>query len=306
MTFRLPTLMTAAAVLAAVPAAQAAAAPTLAVEKHATTVSTYRDAIAWSSYDAASGDYRLMLDRAGQIAPAAVAPSTTAFDVDLGTSRSGALVAVYSRTGRLYEYDIASAKERKLAIGVAGAKLSQPTVLAGRIAFVARSNGRDSLRLRKGSRGAATVVYRSPAITDPDLSGTRLAFVTTAGAGTLHRVESLRVQTLSGASRTVYQARSGGVNAADIVGPAFDAGGTHLFWARRNIGERSGNRYVRLTLASGKLAYAIGTDKLYSASWIGAADGFATALIGADDDASAPGDGVTVGTTGPLAFTARP
>ena len=25
-----------------------------------------------------------------------------------------------------------------------------------------------------------------------------------------------------------------------------------------------------------------------------------------DDDASAPGDGVTVGTTGPLAFTARP
>jgi hypothetical protein len=306
MTFRLPTLLTAAAVLAAAPAAQAAAASTLAVEQHATTVSTYRDAIAWSSYDAASGDYKLMLDRAGRIAPAAVARSRTAFDVDLGTSRGGALVAVYSRAGKLYEYVVASAKERKLAVAVAGAKLSQPTVLAGRIAFVARAKGHDSLYLRKGTRGVGAVVSSSPAISDPDLSGTRLAFVATTGAGTLHRVESLRVQTLSGAARTVYQARSGGANAADIVGPAFDAGGTHLFWARRNIGAGSGNRYVRLTLASGELAYAIGTDKLYSASWIRAADGFATALIGADDDASAPGDGVTVATTGPLAFTARP
>jgi hypothetical protein len=306
MTFRLPTLVIAAAVLAAAPAAKAAAAPTLAVEKHATTVSTYRDAIAWSSYDAASGTYRLMLDRAGRIAPAAVKPSKTAFDVDLGTSRGGAVIAVYSRGGHLYQFDVASGKERKLATAVHGAKLSEPTVMAGRIAFVARSKGHDSLHLRRGARGAGAVVYSSPAISDPDLSGTRLAFVTATGAGTIHRVESLRVQTLNGASRTVYQARSGGANYADIVGPAFAADGTHLFWARRNIGAGSGNRYVRLTLSSGKLAYAIGTDKLYSASWIGAADGYATALIGADDDASAPGDGVTVGTTGPLAFTARP
>ncbi|WP_028057717.1 hypothetical protein [Candidatus Solirubrobacter pratensis] len=302
---RLPALLITAAALAGAPAAKAAAQP-LAVEKHATTVSTYADAIAWSSYDAATGAYRLTLDRAGQITRPAVPPSKSAFDVDLGTSRSGALVAVYSRAGTLYQYDAASGKERRLAISVHGAALSQPTVMAGRIAFVARSKRHDSLRLRTAARGAGKVVYVSPAISDPELSGTRLAFVTATGAGTIRRVESLRVQTLTGTSRTVYQARSGGANDADIVGPGFDTSGKHLLWARRNIGSGSGNRYVRLTLSSGKLAYATGTDKLYSASWIDTANGFATALIGNDDDASAPGDGVTVGTTGSLAFTARP
>jgi hypothetical protein len=305
MSSRLPILSIAVAVLAAAPAAKAAAQP-LAVEKHATTVSTYGDAIAWSSYDAATGAYRLTLDRAGQISQPAVEPSKTAFDVDLGTSRGGALVAVYSRAGKLYRYDVATGKERKLAISVKGAKLSEPTVRSGRIAYVARSKGHDTLRLRKTTSGAGRAVYTSPAISDPELSGTRLAFVTATGAGTIHRVETLRVQTLSGTSHSVYEARSGGANAADVVGPAFDASGKHLFWARRNIGSGSGNRYVRLTLASGKLAYATGTDKLYSAGWIDPANGFATALIGDDDDASAPGDGVTVGTTGPLAFTARP
>ncbi len=305
MSSRLSTLVITAAILAGAPAAKAAAQP-LAVEKRATTVSAHSDAIAWSSYDATAGEYRLTLERSGQISKPAVTPSKTAFDVDLGTSRTGALVAVYSRAGKLYEYDVASGKEKQLAISVRGAKLSQPTVMAGRIAFVARSKGHDSLRLRTGTRGAGTVVSTSPAISDPDLSDTRLAFVTATGVGTIHCVETLRVQTLSGSSHSVYQARSGGANDADIVGPGFDASGRHLVWARRNIGSGSGNRYVRLTLSSGKLAYAIGTDKLYSASWIDTADGFATALIGDDDDASAPGDGVTVGTTGALAFTARP
>jgi hypothetical protein len=299
MPFRLPTLLTTAAALALAAPAAHAAAPPIAVEKHATTVSTYQDAIAWSSYDAAHDRYRLMLDRAGTIAAAAVATSRTAFDVDLGSSRTGSLVAVYSRDGRLYQYDVAAGKETRLAAGVKGARLSQPTVMAGRLAFVAGKGGRDALYLRTG--GGAAAVFDAPSIDDPELSGTRLAFVTHSG-----RIATLRVQPLSGRARAVYTARSGGANDASIVGPSFDASGRHLFWARRNIGAGSGNRYVRLTLASGKTAYALGTDKVYSVSWIDAADGFATAQTGSDDDPSAPGDGVTIATTGSLAFTARP
>jgi hypothetical protein len=300
MTFALRTLLATAATVAAVaPAAQAATTP-IATESHAVTVSSYQDAIAFSSYDAAQGSYRLMLDRAGTITPAAVAPSKTAFDVDLGSARSGTLVAVYSRAGRLYEYDVAAAKERRVDARVRGAHVSQPTVMAGRIAFVARRSGHDVLYLRRGD-GRARAVASARSIGDPELSGTHLAFVTTRG-----RVETLRVQTLSGHARSVYQARSGGINQADIVDPGFDADGKHLFWARRNVGSGSGNRFVRLTLSSGRLAYALGTERLYSVSWIDATNGFAMVQTGSDDDPSAPGDGVTLITTGAVDFSARP
>jgi hypothetical protein len=119
-------------------------------------------------------------------------------------------------------------------------------------------------------------------------------------------IQNLRVQTLSGRSRVVYTARSGGANFAAIVGPSFDVSGKHLYWARRNLGSASGNRYIRLTLASGRLAYAPGTGRLYSTSWINGADGFASVVAGRDDDPSAPGSPTTLTMTGRLSFAATP
>jgi hypothetical protein len=295
MKYALPTLLVAAAA-AGLPAA-ASASTTIATEQHATPVSACGGAIAWSSYD--GGRYKLMLEQGGTVAAVNVATSKAAFDVDLGTAKDGKLVAVYSRGGRLYEYDVAARAEKKL--GLSG---THPTIMDGRLAYVARRHGRDTLFLR--TDGRTRTVYSAARISDAQLSAKRLAFVTDNAPKQLLQTETLRVQTLAGRPRAIYEARSGGANSADIVGPAFDAAGTHLFWARRNIGSGSGNRFIRHSFATRRTAYAIGTDKVYSVSYIDQATGFATAEIGADDDASAPGGPVTVGTTGAVAFNARP
>jgi hypothetical protein len=294
MKYTLPTLLTTAAV-AILPAA--ASASPLATEQHATSVSTSGDAIAWSSYD--NGRYKLMLDQGGTIAAANVATSKTAFDVDLGTSKAGKLLAVYSRGGKLYRYNVAAGAEKQL--GING---TDPTVADGRLAYVARKNGRDRLLLRSG--GKAKAVFSAPRISGAQLSSDRLAFVTNNAPAKLLQTETLRVQTLSGQPKAIYDARSGGANAADIVGPTFDASGKHLFWARRNIGSGSGNRYVRYTFASHKTAFAVGSDQNYSVSYVDAVSGFAVARIAGDDDASAPGGPVILDTTGALTFNARP
>jgi hypothetical protein len=295
MKYTLPTLLTAAAV-AALPAA--ASASPLATEQHATKVSASGDTIAWSSYD--QGRYKLMLDQGGTIVAAHVATSRTAFDLDLGTAKDGALLAVYSRGGKLYRYDVAAGTEKKL--GISG---TQPTVADGRLAYVTREHRRDTLHLRKGGR--TRTVFSAPRINGTQLSADRLAFVTNNAPTELLQTETLRVQKLSsGKPKSIYEARSGGANTADIVGPTFDAGGKHLFWARRNLGSGSGNRYVRYTLASGKTVYALGSDQNYSVSYMDETTGFAVARIPGDDDASRPGGPVIVDTTGALRFNARP
>ena len=149
-------------------------------------------------------------------------------------------------------------------------------------------------------------MFSAPEISGTQLSSDRLAFVTNNAPTKLLQIETLRVQTLAGKPKAIYDARSGGANSADIVGPAFDASGKHLFWARRNLGSGSGNRYVRYTFASHKTAYAIGSDQNYSVSYVDATSGFAVARIAGDDDASAPGGPVIIDTTGALTFNARP
>src|ERR1700742_898313 len=129
MKYSLPTLLTAAFVAAS----PAAALPSpLATEQHATTISASGDAIAWSSYS--GGSYSLMLEQGGNVATANAATNKTAFDVDLGTAKDGKLVAVYSRAGKLYQYDVAARAEK--ALGIAG---TDPTIEDGRLAYVTRT-----------------------------------------------------------------------------------------------------------------------------------------------------------------------
>jgi hypothetical protein len=294
MKYLLPTLLATGVLVA--PAA-ASAAP-LATEPHATTVSAAADAVAWSHF--ADGTYTLMLDQAGAVAPAKVGESKTAFDVDLGTAQDGRLLAVYSRSGKLYQYDVAAGTEKDL--GVHGIR---PSIADGRLAYVARKDGRDRLYLRKDG-GKAKLVYTAPRITGVQLSADRLAYVTNNAPTKLLQTETLRLQTLAGKPKAIYEARSGGANTASVVGPTFDASGKHLFWARRNLGSGTGNRYVRYTVASGKTAYAVGSDDNYSVSYADATRGFAVAQIPGNDDASNPGGPVSIELTGALRFDARP
>jgi hypothetical protein len=290
MKYNLPTLLAATAVIA-LPATASAA--TLATEQHATTVSAAANTIAWSRYD--HGRYTLVLDQGGTISAAKVPAGKTAFDVDLGTAKDGKLIAVYSRSGKLYSYDIAAGTEKSL-----GKRGTHPSVDHGRLAYVTRKHGQDRLYL--GSR----LVFKAPRITGTQLSAKRLAYVTNNAPTKLLQTETLRVQTLKGKAKAIYEARSGGANTASILGPTFDASGKHLFFARRNLGSGTGNRYIRFTFASGKTVYARGSDENYDVSYIDEAGAFAVSRIPGNDDASNPGGPVLIETTGALKFNARP
>ena len=65
-----------------------AAPTTIATEQRATQIAAWAGTVVWSSYDATTNDYHLVVSRNGG-APQrlAVAPSANAFDVDLGTNR---------------------------------------------------------------------------------------------------------------------------------------------------------------------------------------------------------------------------
>jgi hypothetical protein len=292
MKYILPALLSATAVIA-LPAV--ASATTLATEEHATPVSAAGNTIAWSHYD--NGRYTLMLDQGGTVKAANVAAGKSAYDVDLGTAKDGSLRAVYSRAGKLYEYDVAAGTEKRL-----GKRGSQPTIAGGKLAYVVHKHGKDRLYL--GSK----LVFSAPRITGTQLSAKRLAFVTNNAPTKLLQTETLRVQTLTGKPKRIYEARSGGANTADILGPTFDATGKHLLFARRNLGSGTGNRYVRYTFASGKTAYAIGSDQNHSVSYSDETNGFAVARIANpnDDDVTAPGGPVVIETTGALRFNAKP
>ena len=88
-----------AALAAAALAPGANAAPTtISTELQATQIAAWAGTVAWSTFDATTNDYHLVVSRNGgapQRLP--IAPSANAFDVDLGTNRSGSTYAVYSR-----------------------------------------------------------------------------------------------------------------------------------------------------------------------------------------------------------------
>jgi len=122
--------------------------------------------LAWSAYDPASREYRLMLRRpSGAVSAAPVPPRRTPFDVELGPRAGGGLIAVYSRcavepkldpadglplpsTARgcgLYRYDIGSAGEH--AIRGAGSRFL-PGVWNDELAYAALGHdGRPALYL---------------------------------------------------------------------------------------------------------------------------------------------------------------
>src|SRR4051794_23665402 len=172
-----------AALVAALPTSPAhAASTTIAAEPRATPVAAWAGTIAWSSFDPATNDYHLVVSRNGaapQRVP--VAPSANAFDVDLGTNRSGSTYAVYSRcvtpatTSRpptgcdLYRLSLSSGVEQRLdSLSSPTWDERDPTIFAGQIAFVRNeTHGRvneDVVRVgntTSGARGTTALVKRN-------------------------------------------------------------------------------------------------------------------------------------------------
>jgi hypothetical protein len=307
-------LLTAAVAGAALATTAAAAqAETVLSTEHAPTrVAAWNGTVMWSQLDPATGAYRLVKSVDGA-APTPVAVPERAggpFDIDLGTNRSGSTYAVYTRDGDIYRLGVASGIETKIA------KLSSPTlaerdptIQRGEIAFIRRDGGYDQLRIgntTSGSTGSRMLVKKR-SILAAGLAIKQVSYVEQSGSSRIVHVRNIR----TGNDQAVYRATSGGLNAAGVTKPAYDADSGAFVWARTNIGSGRGNRIVRYTLPGSRLSYAQGSPRYNSTAWasqeLGAAT--ATSLDGGNSPGACVDAGVnycTVALTGPLSFTLQP
>jgi len=316
------TKTTAAALVAAVAVAVPASARELtpiATEQRAFTVAAHEGVVAWSAFDAATGRFHLVLREDGAVRRLPVAPAPEPFDVDLGTSRTGSLLAVYTRevdgTRDVYRLNLRTGREERLTrLSSPTNDESQPTVHAGRIAFVRRQGtgerARDVLRIgdttRTGTPTRALVSApagaRTPGLSDPQLAAGRVAYVRHHRGAEFGR-KAIHLRTIrTGRNRAIYQARSGGANFANVTRPSFSADGAELYWNRTNQGSGRGNRVVRYTVADGELAYERGRMDVVSSAWGGEEAGMALVLGSFDADE----DVTRLVVTGPLAFDDLP
>lgn len=224
--------------------------------------------LAWSAYDPAHGDYRLMLrGPSGVITAAPVPPRQVPFDVQLGPRAGGGLIAVYSRcrveprldphdmlplpaTGRgcrLYRYDIGSAGER--AIPGSGSRFL-PSVWKGELAFaMLEPDGRPALYLGSlNGRVSPRRLTAGPAGSNPSLGPRalvlrlgRVAFVWEYRTRSGLRSE-LRMDDPGGRSQLLDGVVSPAGNVRELS-PLFTGAETStagvLAWARREAGEQS-------------------------------------------------------------------
>ena len=305
------TAVAAGAVLA--PAAAQAAPTTLAVEQAPTRVAAIDGTVMWSKFDPATKLYNLVksVDGAAPVAVGVAPRSGSPFDIDLGTSRSGAPFAVYTRGGDIYRLNVASGSEAKVA------KLSSPSVVErdptiqhGDIAFIRRSGGYDQLRIARTTNGSRLIVKRH-SILSAELGDRHVAYVESHAAGP-GGVQTVHIRNLrTNADRGVYRAVSGGANSANVTRPTFVAKPKGFLWARTNMGSGAGNRLVRYTLAGSKLAYAPGSVRYNTMAW--ASDALGAVTSGTLDGSETQGactdvakNYCNVQLSGPLQFDLKP
>jgi hypothetical protein len=308
-------LITAALVVAALGTAASAQGATamLSTEAAPTRVAAWEGTVMWSKFDPVTKTYVLVKSVAGAPAvPVGVrARSGGPFDIDLGTNRSGATYAVYTRAGDIYRLNVASGAETRIT-RLSSPVLAErdPTIQRGRIAFIRRVGGFDQLRIG-GTTNAAegtALLARGRSIVSAELGINHIAYVQSAG-----RELDVHVRNLAGeADRIVYRARSGGANAAVVTRPTYMTKPQGFLWARTNVGSGAGNRLVRYTVGGAKLTYAAGSPRYNTTAWAGAALG---AVTGGSLDPSNPTQGscsdsgvqyCVVGLTGPLQFNLKP
>lgn len=254
------------AVALAAGAPPATAAERLALEAAPFTADAYGDVIAWSSYDAAAGTYRLRLLRGGAPVEPAVAGSREDLQVDVGPGLDGAPLVVYARDGDLFRYDPASGAEAPLAeVNTARAE-RLPSLHRGGLAF-AREN-RVHLRRDGATRRQPRPRFRDDLEVEAVELAARGLFVvyrtdivpTCCSKATLYRIAGGRL-------RHVFTVPSGGANLGRIVSPS--VAGRNVFFGRTNTGSGQGNRFFRYDLRSRRLFSARGTRLARSLTWLG-------------------------------------
>jgi hypothetical protein len=343
---RLAASIAAAVAVLASGAATAGAQTVLSQEPSAPKVSAAGGVLAWSSYDAATSTWALMLRRDGVTERAPVAPRPVPFDVDLGRDAAGRLVASYSRCrtaapdsaakGRgcdLYIYDLDARTERKLG-GASTPDASEylPTLAGGRVAFARVYEGRSGaagrhsyLYVRSLSGGSSRQLpggtMNDDARTGPtalDLDTRRLAFeweaVGPAGPGYDYGTSEMRIDYLDGGRTIVELAAHGGISRVGFLGATLLDG--VLYYGRNYLGDGDGpsqHQFRSYTQGNGALGAAQAEFRLEGGTATDAAQMIYGHCIEPDGQAGPPGCDVMArgpvpyaDPSPPLASAARP
>ncbi|MEY2513919.1 MAG: hypothetical protein QOJ89_1277 [bacterium] len=312
------TTVAALAVLAASAIAATPAAASIPVESlvAATPAAAYDGTAMWSRLDPVTGRYLLVRSvDGGAPTQVAVPERDGAFDVDLGSNRSGNTYAVYTRNGDIYRLNPRTAVETRLV------KLSSPdrverdpTIQRGRIAFLRRVGGMDELRIgdtTTGAKGTRLLLERKH-IQGVELGIGQVAWVDSVKTRAPSSRQRVHVRNIaSGRDHVVYVAGSGGASFSVVTKPSFTADLSSFIWARSRIGT-AGSRIVRYALRTGKLSYAQGTPRYASVAWINDELGAVVsssmiAGLGSEDACvDANTQYCSIQYTGPLTFNLKP
>jgi hypothetical protein len=204
---------------------------TISSDRTATNLSAFGQGLLWSR-TATDGRSRLVLRGFGAPTDVSVSPVSGAFDPDLGQDSEGSTVAVYTRcagvSGRncdVYEFDFASAHERKLP-GASTPRCSEfaPSIWQGAVAFSRSGPGDCDGLYVKGNRGAALKLDRRVAA-ETDFREGRVAYLYAPDS----RRTSIRLFSIKeGKSRLVIGGLVSGGERTRVTNPTFAA--NYVYW----------------------------------------------------------------------------
>ena len=235
-------------------------------------IAAHQGRLVWSRPDGAGGYELVQRVRNGPVAELPVRPRAVPFDVDLGPTSGGRVIAVYTRcarepalaidrpegvdyqTGRgcdVYKLDVQSSQEVRFTKANAGnATEFWPSYWKGRLAFARAydnkpqypylyvkdvSSSQPSQRVAGGPRGTPNT-RSSPG--QLELYGKRLGFQwtyrSTRGTGTIYE---LRVDTV-GDGHVLIDQRVVGLTAILVGWPGFEDG--RIYWSRGCFGDATG------------------------------------------------------------------
>lgn len=262
-----------------------------------TPIAAYGERLVWSRRGGAGGFELVQRVGSGPVVRLPVPPRSVPFDVDLGPTSGGRVLAVYTRcrtepTGGgipeyhmgqgcfVYKLDVESGKEtRYTAIHSGQTTESWPTYWKGRLGFARaydKGNGSSAVYVKDvaSSRRPERLPDRPPSCDNPkgcarplqlELYGSRLAFVWRIPDEPGDAYELL-VDTVGTGEQVILDRTSSGQTSLVAGWPAFEDG--RVFWVRQCGGDPSGCTAQRVFLAQSSYTGKIVRRTTASPSWV--------------------------------------
>jgi hypothetical protein len=250
--------------LGLVPAAPAGADQAVAEIAREAPVAAYAGWEAWSSYDGATGRYRLMVAVPGRpAAPVGIPTSAHPFDVSLGPDRDHNVAAVYRRCGSsgcdIRRYNTASGHDVKLStVSSPSYDEATPAIWGANVVFTRRVRGCDVPYVKSLSSPAPSRrLLKSKCLqTDPghaSIRGTRIVISSVDRSGADQNGAGLKVAELrrysATASGSQLMVRQSFGEESNLFGQVAQ---DDRFAYTVRVGIHQANTFVRVPFAGGK------------------------------------------------------